>query len=64
VIVQFELTPEQRELLRPLAKIQSVEHKGLLLMTVSPNWDERWHLQVTFVRWPTARKILKLIGTS
>jgi hypothetical protein len=62
-IVEITLTDAQAELLKPLAYRQATERRGMLLHSVAPagRGQRGWVMQVAYLPWPTARKVLKLI---
>jgi hypothetical protein len=60
------LTEEQRQSLEPLVHRQGAERKGLLLCRAAPffffdSGEVRLRLQATFLKWPTANRVLKII---
>jgi len=65
-IITLALTEEQHEALKSLVDRQGVERKGLLLCRAAPffffdSGEVRLGLQATFLKWPTANRVLKII---
>ena len=65
-IITLALTEEQHEALKSLVDWQGVERKGLLLASAAPFFDldsseVRLRLQATFLKWPVANRVLKII---
>jgi hypothetical protein len=65
-VVTVTLTAEQHAQLLPLVRRQVTDRLGLLLMSIAPYveveaGETKLRLQVMYLDWKTARKILKLI---
>ena len=65
-VVTLPLTRKQRKQLEGLVHRQGIEHKGLLLCSAAPffcfnSGEVRLRLQATFLKWPVANRVLKII---